>query len=100
MSSVQSVRKNVREKIGNKWTFTLKRNNHSESCKLQGNTISLQEKKITMADIDNKDCFITIFRRAKARKTQWQQQMEGKLNEMSKEIEASKQSHHLDIDEI
>ena len=53
-----------------------------------------------MADIDNKDCFITIFRRAKARKTQWQQQMEGKLNEMSKEIEASKQSHHLDIDEI
>lgn len=26
-----------------------------------------------MANTDNKDSFITIFRRAKARKTQWQE---------------------------
>ena len=42
-----------------------------------------------MSNSDNKDNFITIFRHAKARKAQWQKKMEGKLNEMSKEIDAS-----------
>lgn len=42
--------------------------------------------------------FITIFRRAKMRKMQWQRDMEQKLNDMAKEIEASKQSHYLDIE--
>lgn len=49
---------------------------------------------------NNTDSFITIFRRAKARKAEWQKQMEGKLNEMSKQIEASKQSHYLDFGEV
>lgn len=50
-------------------------------------------------DMERNNSFIDIIRRAKVRKVQWQRQMEVKLNEMSKQIEASKRSHYLDLKE-
>ncbi len=46
------------------------------------------------------DNFLTIFRRAKARKVKWQADMEQKLNDMAKEIEASKHSNYLDLEQL
>lgn len=45
---------------------------------------------------ENTEDFLTIFRRAKARKIEWQKEMEGKLNEMSKQIEKARHSQELE----